>query len=248
MNMKNSALAGLLMAATLTCAPSYAQDSSLRVRAGFAGVGYVQPDSSGKDIESMYGAAQVGASYVTAGGWYGDLAVRTSLAAKWNTGDIIAGAKDDDFSRTETTLTIGKGFGDGLAVFAGVQVASSELTLSKANTGRPADGSITIDDTIVFAGLSASYPAGPGSVSLSGALGILTEEQTVSPGLPGAGTYKADPGAGLSLGAAYSHPVTKALSILADIRMQFYSVKYPNLQAQSNQTLVSMGVSIVGQF
>lgn len=246
---KNAAIVGVLLAGTFASAACFAQDSAVRVRAGLAAVSYVSPDSSGVDFKSSYAAAQIGASYITGSGWYGDLAMRTSLSAKWNTADIIGnpGAEDDDFSRNEVTLTIGKSLGNGLAVFAGLQVVSAEATLSKTNSGLPADESITLDNTIAFVGASKSIPVGAGSMSFSGALGVLKEETKNSAGL-GGGTQKADTGAGFSLGAGYSHPITQAVSVLADLKFQTYSVKYPGSTDSSNQTVTSLGLSVVGQF
>jgi hypothetical protein len=247
---KLAALTSLTAAiAALPCF-ALAEEGTVRVRAGLASVSYVSPssDPADADVEATYGAFTLGGSYVTADGWFFDLGLRQSMSAKWNSKEVDGVPSDDDFSRTETTISIGKGLGDGLSVFGGLQLAKSEQTGSKDNYaafGFTQDQSIELDSTLWFLGVSKAIPAGGGALNFSGALGVMKQEVTLSEEICGC-SIKSDTGVGFSLGAAYSYPINKGFSLVADLRGQSYSVKY---EGESNKESVgSLGLSAVAQF
>jgi hypothetical protein len=242
---KLAALAVLTVGAAALPGSVFAQDGTVRVRAGLASVNYTSPVQGSPDLESNYAALTLGGSYITQSGWFADLGVRTSLSAEWNTKEVFGGVKDDDFSRTETTVTVGKSLGDGLSVFGGLQISTSKFSLSAANTITGNNEDLTFDGQLWFAGASKSLPVGGGSLSFSGALGVLQQELTYSQGF-GLPAEKSDSGFGASLGVAYSYPLSKSLSVMADLRGQSYSVKYSGESNKEN--VASFGVSAVGHF
>jgi hypothetical protein len=249
---KLAALAVLTAGAVALPTLGFADEGTVRVRAGLAAVNYSSPVDTGvPDLESDYAALTLGGSYITQTGWFADLGLRTSLSAEWNSKDVFGGVKDDAFSRTETTFTAGKSLGDGLAVFGGLQLSKSKLTFSPANTVFSGDEDLTQEGKLWFVGVSKALPMGGGSLSLSGALGILKQETKWSSGFKSADPVafadeKSDTGAGFSLGVAYSYPISKGLSVMGDLRGQSYSVKYSG--ESSKETVTSLGVSVVGQF
>lgn len=226
-----------------------AQDSAVRVRAGVAGVSFVAPSTTPgtPDLESDYTALVLGGSYVTAGGWYGDLGWRGSTGAKWNAGEVVGNpaVEDQDFSRNEVTLTVGKLLGDGLSVFGGAQFIQSSLDLAANISISGNQESVDVDDTILFVGVAKSFAIGSGSLNVSGALGVMNEETSYSAGFNLA-AEESDNGVGYSLGVGFSHPLTSFLSIQADLRHQSYSVEYQGVD--SEQKVTAAGVAVVGQF
>lgn len=242
-----AALAVLTAGALALPSLALADDGAFRVRAGLASVSYVSPgtDPGDPDLKSTYGAVALGASYVSSTGWFGDIGFRNSLSAEWNAKDL-GFDRDDDFKRNEVTVSIGKALGDGLAVFGGVQTTKAELTISASNTiGGFSLGEFKAEEkgTLFFAGASKAFAAGPGNLTVSGALGVLSKKLTDNQGSP---EEKSDSGAGVSLGAAYAYPLTQKVSLLGDLRYQSYSVEWSGQKARENVT--SLGVSVVGQF
>lgn len=253
MRKKLAALAVLTAGATALPSLGFAEEGTVRVRAGVASVNFSSPVDTGKpDLESKYAALTLGGSYITQTGWFADLGLRSSLSAEWNTKELFGGVKDDDFSRTETTFTVGKSLGDGLAVFGGLQLAKSKLTFSPDNTVFVGDENLTQEGQLLFVGVSKALAVGGGSLSFSGALGTLKQEAKWSGGFKASfdpdsfADEKSDTGTGFSLGVAYSYPLGKSLSVMGDLRTQSYSVKYSGESAK--ETVTALGVSVVGQF
>lgn len=250
---KFAALAVLTAGAIALPSLAMAQEGgAFRVRAGLAAVNYVAPDGSSNtpDIESSYAALALGGSFVSGGGWFVDLGLRRSLGAEWNAQEAWGASKDDEFSRTETTLSVGKALGGGFAVFGGVQLAKNEFTAPDAFGFTGVKQEMTSDSTVYFVGGSKAFPVGSGALSVSAALGLMKQDFEIATsgfGSSNTQTMKSDSGFGYSLGAAYNLPLSQKLSLLADLRFQSYSVEYPNVGSNDEQ-VTSVGVSVVAQF
>lgn len=149
---------------------------------------------SGNSLSSVsYLKGGVGATIAT-GQLYFDLGYNGSMGAKYDDG-IIA---DQDFLRTDLTLTVGYVLPNNITVFGGYKSGTTEYT-----------DLFTVDTTTKFEatgpyfGAGIGLPAGNGVLSLNGAIAILSADLTDND--PNVTQFNATgDSVGFSIGAGYS--------------------------------------------
>ncbi|MDH5389365.1 MAG: hypothetical protein OEY06_13085 [Gammaproteobacteria bacterium] len=193
MNTKSIRLAVLpvLLSATFTAS---AADTLIRPRAslGFASYDLAFTQSGAAISDSSYMSGGFGVT-IAQDKLYFDFAYNTSLGATFDNGGV-----DDDFNRTDLSLTVGTALNGGLSIFGGYKNGSTEYF----NYFGPS-ANMHFDTSGLFFGAGISNSINDNSsISFNGAIALLDGSLTDD----GINPYDATAATvGLSLGASYNY-------------------------------------------
>lgn len=216
--------AGIVVSA-VTPQVTIADDGVFRARVGVSSNDF-DTVWSGGTLETSYTSLNLGFSYISESQWYGDIAYKTDTSATWNTGELLDPTFDDeDYSRRDITLTVGKVLDNGVQIFAGYQ--NSRATMALPQELQDAIGWVDEEEFNVdgfFVGLGRSFSVGPGSLNLNASYGKMNGELVDALGI----TNDGDDGKGYSAGASYSYVLGDAVSMTLEVKKQSYSYSYRN--------------------
>jgi len=246
---RNGILVGAIMAACVT--PVLASDDGvLRARIGVSTNDFTTIWSGG-DLETDYTSLNFGTTYITPNAFYLDLGVKKDTSASWNTMELnpnLNDGKDEDYSRTDVTLTIGKALDNGIQLFAGYQDSSATIALPAISwvqgTGSVEEEEVDVDG--FFFGVGKSFKIGEGSVNLNAAYAFMDATLIDADG----GSHDSTDGDGYSVGASYTRYLSEAVAVNFELKQQKYSYEFnadsPNTGGDDKMTM--MGVNLVYQF
>jgi len=185
----------------------------------FGGVG----DYRNKTAKADYLAPTIGFTWVSPQRIYVDASYQTSLSADhdlWKS----ATPQEMDFSRSSYTVT-----GGYVHVLSGGTTISGfgGLTGGKSKLKAPGPPSTTWTEDVftsngVFGGAAWGMPALGGSISISGAIALMSGKWTGDDGY----LAEANSTVGFSVGAGYTYRITPALGVTADVKIQNYSYTF----------------------
>lgn len=230
---------------------SFADDSVMRGRIGLSNNDFTTLWSGG-DLETSYISANFGLTYITPEAYYIDLAMKTSTSATWNTveltGDFNDG-RDEDYSRDDITLTLGKALDNGIQVFLGYQDSSATISLPPISWVQDL-GSVAeeeIDVSGFFVGIGKSIKVDSGSINLNAAYGSMDGTLVDAVGV----SNDSSGGNGYSLGLTYTRYFSDSLSGNFEVKQQKYSYDFsnPDIAITSGDDKMTMiGLNLVKQF
>ena len=168
-NFKSSLLAGAIIFASAS--PTLAEDEGMmRARIGLSSNDFTTLWSGG-DLKTDYMSLNLGATYITPSAFYLDLGFKQDTSASWNTVEISPGfndGKDEEYTRDDLTITIGKVLDNGMQLFAGYQDSSATIALPEISWG--SEGYVDEEEMDVsgfFLGVGKSFKVGEGSINLN---------------------------------------------------------------------------------
>jgi len=246
--MKKILASAIVTAAAIALPQAVQAEGLVRIRAGVAPTDYTVTFnglSYGRgEAKSNYTAKNVGLTFVSDGGFYLDLIGQTSGDA---THDLWKPQPDQEFSRTDFTLTLGVSIpgqtGTG-SVFGGYKSGSSELT-APPGFGFTKD---TFDTAGFFFGGGYAWPAIGGQIGINGAIAFM------------GGTWKDDAGfsndadftVGFSFGLSYTYMFGKNFGLAADFKSQHYNYAFNQYSTTAaydvTESINSLGLSALLQF
>lgn len=243
------------LAATITIAsasPALASDEGMvRARIGLSSNDFTTLWSGG-DLKSDYMSLNLGATYITPNAFYVDLGFKQDTSASWNTVELnpdFNDGKDENYSRDDLTLTIGKALDNGMQIFAGYQDSSATIALPKISwvqAGFVEEEEIDISG--YFFGVGKSFKVGEGSVNLNAAYGFMEGTLVDATGQ----SWDSTDGDGYSLGASYTRFLTESFSLNFELKRQKYSYKYDTggaiILTSGDDEMTMFGANIVYQF
>jgi len=215
-----------------------AAEVNLRLRAG-AGAGMYSVTSNflvgagsavrRVEYDATYTAIPVGVTLITDDGLYVDLLHQTASGKA----EFDGYSEKTDFSRDDTTLTIGGRKGD-FSVYLGYKAA-------EAKTDWPAGFDPDKLTTSGFiAGLGWVKAFGRNAVTLGGGVGILSgryryldPRSPVSPNVQD-NPLESDTTLGFSAGAGYTYVFTPSFSLNADLKWQSYNYDFGSFYIKEN--------------
>lgn len=209
----------LAIGVVLTSAQTVAADGLLRGKVGISNNSF---DSiwSGGDMSADYQALNVGLTYVTSNMYYADLGLKKSLGTDWEYSDEI-GSIEEDYDRTDYTLTLGKVLNNGIQVFAGYQNSSATMDLPPEFFSVP-DEKIKISG--FFAGIGKSFSFENSSFNINFAIGKMDGKLTDAQGIEN----DSGDGSGNSFGATYTYFLSDSSTVSLEFKQQKYTYTYDN--------------------
>ena len=164
--MKMSHLSVLTASALMIASQCANADSLFRPRAslGFAAYDLSADAGTTSLYSSSYMTLGFGAT-VAVDEVYFDIGVNNSLSAEYDNDFTSA---TEDFSRQDTTLTIGLSLDGGVSIFGGYKTGSTEYT-----NITPTAATTTFDTDGLFFGAGISMPVDQNSLSFSGAVAFM---------------------------------------------------------------------------
>ena len=184
-----------------------------RASLGYAAYELALTEAGTSLSDSSYPTGGFGAT-IASDNIYVDLAYNTSLGATHENGSV-----DDDFKRTDITITVGAGLKYGISIFGGYKTGKTEYSY----TTEPNYTRLTFEAKGPFFGASMSFLRDSAlSVNVAIALleGELTDNDTFFP--PFDATADST---GFSLGIGYNHSLTKGTGLILKSTFQAYSFK-----------------------
>ena len=231
--MMASGLIGLFMAT-----PTIASDDDLtRARVGISNNSFTSLYSGGP-LEVDYTSLNLGVTRITSDALYYDIAYKKGLSASWNTFELTD-FPDEDYSRSDITLTVGKALDNGIQVFAGYQNSNSAIALPTSWELVPEE---EFNITGFFLGAGRSFKVNEGSLNVNLALGSMDAKL-----LDGGGEWNdSTSGSGYSIGATYTMFLSEDISANFELKQQKYEYEFgtgPNTGGDDNMTM--FGVNLV---
>jgi hypothetical protein len=228
-----SGLIGLSMAT-----PTIASDDDLtRARVGISNNSFTTLYSGGP-LEVDYASLNLGVTYITSDALYYDIAYKKGLSASWNTFELTD-FPDEDYSRSDITLTVGKALDNGVQVFAGYQNSSTDIALPAAWNMVPEE---EFNITGFFLGAGRSFKVSEGSLNLNLALGSMDAKLYDGQGI----WHDSTKGSGYSIGATYTMFVSEGISANFELKQQNYDYEFENAPLTSGDDEMTMfGINLV---
>jgi len=181
------------------------------------------PGYANKTAKSDYLAPTVGFTWISPQRIFVDASYQTSLSATHDLWKDIT-SQDQDFSRSSYTVTAGY-----VHVLSGGSTVTGfgGLTGGKSTLKAPGPPSMSWTEDVftsngVFGGAAWGMPALGGSISLSGALALMSGKWTDDTGFSAEATSTV----GFSFGAGYTYRITPAWGVTADLKIQNYSYTF----------------------
>lgn len=197
---------------------SFAADGVFRGKAGISNNSF---DSiwSGGDLSADYQALNLGLSYVSQDMYYADFGLKKSLNGDWAAEDNV-GPIEENYSRTDYTLTLGKVLSNGIQLFGGYQ--NSTATMDLPTGYLVADEKIKI--TGFFAGVGKSFNFENSSLNINFSIGKMNGALTDAAGIEN----DSEDGSGNSFGATYTYFLDDSSTVSVEFKQQKYSYTYDN--------------------
>ena len=242
MNNKLCALVAISLLGLAIATPTIASDDGvLRARLGLSDNSFTTLYSGG-DMEVDYTSLNMGVTWIRPDALYLDLAYKQDLGASWNTRELT-GFSDEDYSRADITLTVGKALDNGVQVFAGYQNSQTDIALPAA-WGMVSEEEFNISG--FFLGAGRSFKVGEGSLNLNAALGYMDAELYDGGGV----WHDSKKGSGHSLGASYTLFLSEGLAANIELKQQNYDYDFdddaPLTSGDDKMTMI--GINLVRQF
>ena len=217
-NLKSSLLAGAIIFASAS--PALAEEEGMmRARIGLSSNDFTTLWSGG-DLKTDYMSLNLGATYITPSAFYFDLGFKQDTSASWNTVEISPAfndGKDEDYTRDDLTVTIGKVLDNGIQLFAGYQDSSATIALPEISWVQ--EGFVEEEEMDVsgfFLGVGKSFKVGEGSINLNLAYGFMDGTLVDAEGR----SWDSTDGDGYSLGASYTRFLTESFSLNFEVKKQ----------------------------
>jgi hypothetical protein len=237
---------GAVLLAGMTMANVANADVNIRLRAG-SGTGTYSvtsnfsvgsaPNTRRVEYDATYLAVPVGVTLITDGGLYVDL-LHMSASGE---AEFDGTSEKPDFSRDDTTLTIGGRKGD-FSVYVGYKTG-------EAVTEWPGDFDPDKLSTSGFiAGLGWGKALGRNVFTLGGGVGVLSGRYRYlapqSPVDPDAqdNPLESDTTLGFSVGAGYTYVFASSFSVNADVKWQSYDYDFGAFQLQEELANVTLNL------
>jgi hypothetical protein len=247
--LKRKILIGGILIASAT--PVFASEEGVvRARIGLSSNDF-STIWSGGDLKTDYISLNFGVTYITPNAFYFDLGVKQDTSASWNTVELNEGfndGKDEDYSRDDITLTIGKALDNGVQIFAGYQDSSANITLPNiwVESGYVEEEEIDVNG--FFVGVGKSFKIGEGSFNLNASYGWMDGTLVDANG----NDWDSTDGGGYSLGASYTRFLTESISLNLELKRQKYSYDYDTegaiILTSGDDQMTMVGVNLVYQF
>lgn len=249
-NFKSSLLAGAIIFASAS--PTLAEeDGMIRARIGLSSNDFTTLWSGG-DLKTDYMSLNLGATYITPSAFYFDLGFKQDTSASWNTVELtddFNDGKDEDYTRDDLTVTIGKVLDNGVQLFAGYQDSSATIALPEISWVQ--EGYVEEEEMDVsgfFLGVGKSFKVGEGSINLNLAYGFMDGTLVDAQGR----SWDSTDGDGYSLGASYTRFLTESFSLNFEVKQQKYSYEYDTggetILTSGDDEMTMIGANLVYQF
>jgi len=157
--------------------------------------------------------------------------------------------KDEDYTRDDLTVTIGKVLDNGMQLFAGYQDSSATIALPEISWG--SEGYVDEEEMDVsgfFLGVGKSFKVGEGSINLNLAYGLMDGTLVDAEGR----SWDSTDGDGYSLGASYTRFLTESFSLNFEVKKQKYSYEYDTggatILTSGDDEMTMIGANLVYQF
>lgn len=223
-----------------TASISLADEGVVRAKVSLGYASYNSPYGS-SEISTNYMTQGFGVTYITPSKLFVDLTTKSSdKAAVYNAKSVFGAlvSSDQEFSRTENTLTIGMPTEKGLQINAGI--FNADTTFNLAQYGQ---FSQKIMGLTAGVGKGVALDEGrSGSFGLSATVALLKASNTDRFGTE----FNSNLAYGFSFGALYNYVLTQNLSIAADAKFQTYFIKYATFSG--DERILSSSLSLIGQF
>ena len=208
----------LTLSASILSFNTIADDGVIRAKVGLSTNSF---DSlwSGGDLTADYQAVNLGVSYITSSMYYADLGLKKNLNGNWEA-ETPWETMDEDYDRTDYTLTFGKVLSNGIQLFAGYQ--NSTAIMDVPDSYPVPDEKIKIAG--FFAGVGKSFNFENSSLNINFAFGQMDGELTDGRGFK----HDSGDGSGHSFGATYTYFLSGSSTISAEFKQQSYSYTYPD--------------------
>lgn len=238
--IKFLACIAVILAPVFTISSSMADEGIIRAKLSYGFASYASPFGNNQ-VTSNYSTQGLGVTYIWPSNVFVDLNTKISgKDALYNAKVIFPGlvTRDQEFIRTENTLTIGKPTENGTQLNIGIFTASTVFNLEQNGQFSQIMSGLTTG-----AGKGFLIDEGrSGTIGVSGTLALLNAKNTDRFGL----VSNSNLSFGVSLGTVYSFPLSKSVSVLADAKFQTYFIKYPTFSG--DERILSTSLSLLGQF
>lgn len=237
---KLSTCVAAFIAAVFTASTSLADEGVIRAKLSLGYASYSSPYGN-SEISTNYLTQGLGITYIWPSKTFIDVTTKSSgKDAMYNAKNVYGGlvTTDQEFSRTENTLTIGKPTQNGIQLNTGIFTSDTIFNLAQY-------GQFSQKIMGLSAGAGKSFlieEGSAGSIGVSGAVALLNAKNTDRFGV----VTNSNLSYGVSLGAVYGYALTKSLSVVADAKFQTYFIKYPTFSG--DERILSTSLSLLGQF
>jgi len=217
-----------------------ADEGVVRAKASLGVANYSSPYGT-KELKSSYSTQGLSLAYILPSSIFVELGTKISgSSATYNAAEAFGNlvTTDQKFSRTENTLTIGMTMEDGVQLNAGYFNADTIFKLAQYG-----QYSQKISGLTAGVGKGAQINEGKsGSVGVSAVVALIDATNTDRFGV----ATNSDLSYGASLGAVYSYPINKNMSVSVDAKFQTYFISYTTFSG--DEKILSSAVSLIGQF
>jgi hypothetical protein len=217
-------------------------NADFRARVGFSDQSMDSVYSGGL-VTADYSSTNYGLTYAFDNGYYLDYGTKLGEDTDTNLRGNYPGS---EFSRDETTITLGKSLGDGLSVFGGITETEYSVPLGFTPIGAFTEH---LDSDGLFIGVGKSILLDTGVLSLSFAYADLDMDLTYE-GFNG--TPISFTGDGFSYSAAYVYPVNDQIAVNFEYRNQEYNYTSAGNQLSGtldqDDTVSQLGINLLYSF
>ena len=171
---------------------------------------------SGGLVTADYSSMNYGLTYAFDNGYYLDYGTKLGEETDTNLRGSYPGS---EFSRDETTITLGTSLGDGLSVFGGLAETEYAVPITIIALGQTYSFTETLESDGLFIGVGKSFVLNTGVVSVSFAYADLEMDLSYSD-FNESFSFTGD---GFSYSAAYVYPVNDQIALNFEYRNQEYN-------------------------
>ena len=212
-------------------------NADFRARVGFSDQSMDSVWSGGL-VTADYSSTNYGLTYAFDNGYYLDYG--TKLGEETDT-NLRGNYPGSEFSRDETTITLGASLGDGLSVFGGITETEYSVPFFNFTEHLNSDG--------LFIGVGKSILLDTGVLSLSLAYADLDMDLTYEGFNQTPFSFTGD---GFSYSAAYVYPVNDQISVNFEYRNQEYNYTSAGNQLSGpldqDDTVSQLGINLLYSF
>lgn len=224
--------------------PTVASDDLLRGRVGISSNSFTSLYSGGQ-LEADFMSLNFGATYITDTAVYFDFAYKQNLGGTWSAdllgmdgnGNLDIFSVEDDYNRTDLTLTAGMVLENGIQVFGGYQDSDTDIA-GEWQSGED-EG---FDVSGFFIGAGKSLKISNGSLNLNAAFGSM--EAILVDGF--GDSHTSSSGSGYSIGATYSIFVNDSTTANFELKQQNYNYDFDTGPSTGGDDKMTMfGVNLI---
>lgn len=218
-------------------------NADFRARIGFSDQSMDSVYSGGL-VTADYSSTNYGLTYAFDNGYYLDYG--TKLGEETDT-NLRGNYPGSEFSRDETTITLGISLGDGLSVFGGIAETEYAVPITLIDSIVTMSFTETLESDGLFVGVGKSFVLDTGVVSLSIAYADLDMDLSYSD-INDRFSFTGD---GFSYSAAYVYPVNDQIAVNFEYRNQEYNYTSPDNQLgglDQDDSVSQLGVNFLYSF